>query len=84
MTDSIPTPPLAVPKTSAEYDALVKEWDAAMYFFNASDDPDEVRRAGARVGECERIMDQCSFDNEGNFVPPNDPPHVSERHERAP
>lgn len=62
--------PIAVPTTKEEMLAVSAEWDAACYFSNCSEDHDEIRRANARMEECERAMDAAPFeiDEDGNVI----------------
>jgi hypothetical protein len=44
---------------------LRAEWDAATYFYNASDDEDTILKAARRVDDCEAEMDRRSGVNGG-------------------
>lgn len=59
-----------VPQTLEEWHAVAKRLDAAHYFANASEDPDEIQRANAEMRECEAAIAAAPFDydDDGNPV----------------
>lgn len=63
--------PIKTPTTPDELRDVVTIYENAQYVANASEDPEELRQANARISKCERAIEACPFyiDENGNVVP---------------
>lgn len=63
-------PPIQIPQTAEDLFALAREHDAAYFFVSQSDDPEECKRATARIVAIEKAFDDshCTIDEDGNFI----------------
>ena len=50
--------------TMKEYLQACKDYGAAQYFYTASCDPDEIKRAGDKVTELEQAFEDCPFNTD--------------------
>lgn len=63
-------PPIQIPQTAEDLFALAREHDAAYFFESQTDDPEERKRAGARITAIEKAFDDaaCTIDEDGKFI----------------